>query len=176
MPTRSIVYVRNPAWKASTDPVRKAYVNEIKVSETGNQTAIQQQLQTNTAAASMECDYVPTGRRGPRAVAQMKQGLNHNFNLGSTYSTNPYIVFNTVSPNNGNALKKVAVRQALSYGINRAPPAHRQRRPDPGGAAHPRAAVWHQRGAGPAGRLQPVPVQPDQGQADAGQRRGTRTG
>ncbi len=44
--------MRNPAWKASTDPVRKAYVNEIKVSETGNEPAIQQQLQTNTAAAS----------------------------------------------------------------------------------------------------------------------------
>ena len=50
----------------------------------------------------------------------MKQGLNHNFNLGSTYSTNPYVVFNAVSPNNNGALSKVAVRQALSYGIDRA--------------------------------------------------------
>jgi peptide/nickel transport system substrate-binding protein len=39
--------------------------------------------------------------------------------LGATYSSNPYVVFNTVSPNNGSALGKVAVRQALSYGINR---------------------------------------------------------
>ena len=52
VPARSIVFVRNPAWKASTDPIRKAYVNEIKVTETGNEPAIQQQLQTNTAAAS----------------------------------------------------------------------------------------------------------------------------
>jgi peptide/nickel transport system substrate-binding protein len=120
-PARSITYVRNPAWKASTDPIRKAYVNEIKVSETGNQEAIQQQLQTNTAAASMEFDAFPPVGATPGLNQQMKQGLNHNFNLGSTYSTNPYIVFNTVSPNNGSALKKVAVRQALSYGINRAP-------------------------------------------------------
>ena len=49
----------------------------------------------------------------------MKSGLTHNFNLGPTYSTNPYLVFNEVSPNNNGALAKVAVRQALSYGINR---------------------------------------------------------
>ena len=100
MPTRSIVFVRNPAWKASTDPIRKAYVNEIKVSETGNEPAIQQQLQTNTAAASMEFDAFPPVGADPGLQAQMKQGLNHNFNLGSTYSTNPYLVFNAVSPNN----------------------------------------------------------------------------
>jgi peptide/nickel transport system substrate-binding protein len=120
VPTRSIVYVRNPAWKASTDPISKAYVNEIKVSETGNQESVQQQLQTNTASASMEFDAFPPIGAVPGLEAQMKQGLNHNFNLGSTYSSNPYIIFNAVSPNNNNALKKVAVRQALSYGIDRA--------------------------------------------------------
>ena len=40
-------------------------------------------------------------------------------NLGATYSTNPYLVYNTVSPNNSGALGKVAVRQALSYAIER---------------------------------------------------------
>ncbi|MGO9220918.1 MAG: ABC transporter substrate-binding protein [Streptosporangiaceae bacterium] len=121
VPTRSIVYVRNPAWKASTDPIRKAYVNEIKVSETGNEPAIQQQLQTDTAAASMEFDAFPPVGADPGLYAQMKAGSTHSFNLGSTYSTNPYLVFNAVSPNNNDALKKVQVRQALSYGIDRSP-------------------------------------------------------
>jgi peptide/nickel transport system substrate-binding protein len=121
VPTRSITYARNPAWQASSDPIRKAYVNAIKVTETGNEPAVQQQLQTNTAAASMEFDAFPPVGADPGLYQQMKQGLNHNFNLGPTYSTNPYIVFNEVSPNNSGALKKVAVRQALSYGINRAP-------------------------------------------------------
>jgi peptide/nickel transport system substrate-binding protein len=120
VPTRSIVFVRNPAWKASTDPIRKAYVNEIKVSETGNEPAIQQQLQTNTSSASMEFDAFPPVGADPGLQAQMKQGLNHNFNLGSTFSTNPYLVYNMVSPNNGGALGKTAVRQALSFGIDRA--------------------------------------------------------
>src|SRR6266566_2433104 len=62
-PKKSIHLVRNPQWQASTDPLRKAYVDAINVDETGNQ--------------------------------------------------------NTVSPNNGTALGKAVVRQALSYGIER---------------------------------------------------------
>ena len=118
-PTRTIVYVRNPAWKASTDPIHKAYVDKIVVSETGNQTSVQQQLQTNTAAASMEFDAFPPVGSLPGLVQQMQSGQTKNMNLGPTYSTNPYLVYNEASPNNNNALSKVAVRQALSYGINR---------------------------------------------------------
>ena len=36
-----------------------------------------------------------------------------------TASTNPYVVFNTVSPNNNKALTNVKVRQALEFAINR---------------------------------------------------------
>ena len=39
--------------------------------------------------------------------------------MGATYQTNPYLVFNTVSPNDDGALGKVAMRQALCYGIQR---------------------------------------------------------
>lgn len=118
-PARKIVYVRNPAWKASTDPIRKAYVDKIVVTETGNEPSIQQQLQTNTASAGMEFDAFPPIASVAGLVKQMQQGMNHNFNLGPTYSSNPYIVFNTKSANNNGALGKAAVRQALSYGINR---------------------------------------------------------
>jgi peptide/nickel transport system substrate-binding protein len=119
-PARQITFVRNPAWKASSDPLRKAYVNKIVVSETGNQASVQQQLQTNSANASMEFDAFPPNQSVAGLVKQMQSGLNHNFNLGTTESSNPYIVFNTVSPNNSKALANVKVRQALSYGISRA--------------------------------------------------------
>ncbi|MDX6394396.1 MAG: peptide/nickel transport system substrate-binding protein [Streptosporangiaceae bacterium] len=119
VPTRSIVFVRNPAWKASSDPIRKAYVDKIVVSETGNQPSVQQQLQTNTSAAGMEFDAFPPVAATAGLISQMNAGLNHNFNLGPTYSSNPYVVYNQVSPNNGGALAKVAVRQAINYGINR---------------------------------------------------------
>ena len=119
-PARTIVYVRNPVWKASTDPIRKAYVDKIVVTETGNQQTNQQELQTNTAAASMEFDSFPPIAAVPGLVSQMKAGANHNFSMGPQYSSNPQLWFNNVSPNNGGALSKVAVRQALSYGLNRA--------------------------------------------------------
>ncbi len=118
VPTKKIVYVRNPAWNASSDPIRKAYVDQINVTETGNQTTNQQILQTNSAAGSMEFDSFPPVAAEPGLVTQMQHG-SKNFSLGPTYSTNPYIVFNQVSPNNGGALAKVAVRQAISYAINR---------------------------------------------------------
>jgi peptide/nickel transport system substrate-binding protein len=118
-PARSMTLVRNPAWKASSDPIHKAYVDKVVISMTGNQTAIQQQLQTNTAAASMEFDSFPPVGATPGLVQQMKSGLTNNMNLGPSFQTNPYLVFNQVSPNNNDALSKVAVRQALSYGINR---------------------------------------------------------
>ena len=53
-PTKSIVFTRNPAWDASTDPVRKAYVDKIVVNETVSQDSVQQQLQTGTPTADME--------------------------------------------------------------------------------------------------------------------------
>jgi peptide/nickel transport system substrate-binding protein len=120
VPTKSITFARNPAWSASTDPIRKAYVDAVKINEVGDPTAIQQVLQTGTAAGGMEYDAFPPVASLPGLISQMKAGTTKNFNLGPAFSTNPYLVFNTVSPNNGGALGKVAVRQALSYAISRA--------------------------------------------------------
>jgi peptide/nickel transport system substrate-binding protein len=114
-PGKSIVFVRNPAWQASSDPVRKAYVNQINVSETGDQNAIQQQIETNTSQADMEWDsYVP-----PSDIPQLLAANDPRLSLESEYASNPYVIFNTQSPNNNGALGKVAVRQALEYALNR---------------------------------------------------------
>jgi peptide/nickel transport system substrate-binding protein len=117
-PKKSIKFVRNPVWQASNDPLRKAYVDAINVDETGNQTTIYEQMSTNSATLGMSFDALVPPADNPNLLNVIKSGA-HLANLGSTYSTNPYLVFNTVSPNNGSALGKVAVRQALSYGIER---------------------------------------------------------
>ena len=121
VPARSIEFVRNPAWRADSDPIRKAYVDRINVSETGSaletgsSPEIQQILQTNSATAGMEWDTnVPAG-----ALPGLVQHGSQNLGLGPTYSDNPYIVFNLASPNNRSATAKAAVRQAISFGINR---------------------------------------------------------
>jgi peptide/nickel transport system substrate-binding protein len=114
-PTKEIVFTRNNAWKADTDPIRKAYVDKVVVNETVSQDSIQQQLQTGTASADMEFDQAPPPSQLPALIAKK----DPNLSLGETASTNPYVVFNTVSPNNRGALGKVAVRQALEYALNR---------------------------------------------------------
>jgi len=114
-PAHEIDFARNSAWDPKTDNVRKAYVDKIIVNETGDQTAIQQQLQANTPGADMEWDTFPPVSQ----VSQLFNSKDPNFYLGPTFSTNPYVVFNTVSPNNGGALKNVAVRKALEEAISR---------------------------------------------------------
>jgi peptide/nickel transport system substrate-binding protein len=111
---KSLTYVRNPVWNASTDPIRKAYVNQIDVSETGNQAGIHQQILTNSSSADMVWDT----NAPPTAVP----GLLNDPRLSTQtdFSSNPFVIFNTASPNNGGALGKVAVRQALDYALNRA--------------------------------------------------------
>jgi peptide/nickel transport system substrate-binding protein len=118
VPKKSIKFTRNPVWKASTDPLRKAYVDAINVDETGNQTTIYQEITTNTPDLGMTWDSRPPPADVTDLVNQVKQ---HSSTVGlyPSYSSNPYLVFNTVSPNNSDALGKATVRQALSYAIDR---------------------------------------------------------
>jgi len=113
-PTKSIDFTRNPAWDASTDPVRKAYVDEIKVTEGEQQDVIQQQIiagQLNT-----DWDLDPSATQQNQLILQNSPLLN----VQSEIASNPYIIFNTQSPNNNGALKNKTVRQAISYAINQA--------------------------------------------------------
>ncbi len=115
-PAHEIKFDRNPAWDSKTDDVRKAYVDAIDISQTGNQDTIQQQLKANAPNADMEFDSFPP----VSAVPGLISSKDPNFVLGPQAASNPYIVFNTVSPNNNGAMGKVAVRQAISEAINRA--------------------------------------------------------
>jgi peptide/nickel transport system substrate-binding protein len=117
-PKQQITFARNPEWQASTDPLRHAYVDAIHVDETGNQTTIYQQMGTNSPSLGMTWDALPPPASQPGLESLIASGST-NVNLGTTYSSNPYIVFNTISPNNGGALGNASVRQALSYGIDR---------------------------------------------------------
>ncbi|GAB2568863.1 ABC transporter substrate-binding protein [Microlunatus antarcticus] len=115
-PTKTIDLKRNPAWTEASDPIRKAYVDQVKVTETGTQESIQQQLETATDSADMAFDTFPPATQVPGLVARK----DPNLNIGPGSSSNPYLVYNTVSASNNGALKDVAFRQALSTGINRA--------------------------------------------------------
>lgn len=113
--TKSINLSRNPAWDAASDPIRKAYVDKIVINETLTQDSVQQQLETGTASADMEFDSFTPASQIPGLLAKGDKNLN----IGPSSSSNPYVVYNTVSPNNNKALANLKVRQALSHAINR---------------------------------------------------------
>jgi peptide/nickel transport system substrate-binding protein len=114
-PNKSILFVRNPEWKQSVDPVRHAYVDQISVTETGNQQGIYQQILTNSPQADMQWDvHVPQS-----AIPGLVASKDPRFQLLTESASNPYLAFNTVDPNNNKALANPAVRQAISYAIDR---------------------------------------------------------
>jgi len=114
-PTKRMEFVRNDNWDAATDNVRKAYVDRIIIDETVAQESSQQQLQTGTPSADMTYGDFPP----PSVLSQLIAAKDPQLTLGPSASSNPYVVYNTVSPNNNGALGKVAVRQAISYATNR---------------------------------------------------------
>jgi peptide/nickel transport system substrate-binding protein len=111
---RSIQLDKNPAWTQASDPIRHQYVNAISVTEgQSSDQAVQQQLQAGTADLSWDLP-VPTAD-----IPALTAAKDPNFAVFPSASTNPYLVFNLISPNNGGALSKVAVRQALEYAVDK---------------------------------------------------------
>ncbi len=114
-PTKSIIFSRNPEWDASTDPIRKAYVDKVNIDETVTQESAQQQFETGTPNADLEFGTSPPASRVP----QLKATNDPKLFIGDTTSSNPFFGFNQVSKNENGAMGKLKVRQALQYAINR---------------------------------------------------------
>jgi len=112
-PNKEIDLDRNPAWDSSTDSLRAAYVDHIKLTEGLDQNAVQQQIAAGTADLSFD-QAVPTAD-----LAQLLQAKDPRLFIGPPGTFSPYLVFNLQSPNNGGALKNVKVRQAIEYAIDK---------------------------------------------------------
>jgi ABC-type transport system substrate-binding protein len=110
VPGSNITLVRNPVWKASSDPIRKAYVDKIVINEGETSEAVQQQIQTGTA--DMEWDIPPPTPDLPSLYG------NPDFTVDSSGEVT-YLIENLQSPNNAGSMKKVKVRQALQYAIDK---------------------------------------------------------
>jgi len=114
-PTKKITYVRNTAWDPATDAIRKGYVDKIIVTMTDLDPEVTlKQLQTDSQTADLAMTGV-TSSDVPPLLAKN----DPNINLQTEVASNPYLIFNTKSPNNSGALSKVQVRQAISYALNR---------------------------------------------------------
>ncbi|HEX9031098.1 MAG TPA: ABC transporter substrate-binding protein [Streptosporangiaceae bacterium] len=113
-PSRSIVMSRNPAWKQSTDPNRHQYVNQVTVTM-GVSDA---QTQFNDMKAG-QYDLPLDTSIVPSEIPTLVSTHDPKFRAWPGSNTFPYVVFNLRSPNSGGAMGKLAVRQAIEYGINK---------------------------------------------------------
>jgi len=104
---------RNPAWDSSTDNLRAAYVDHIKLMLGFDASASQQQIAAGTADMQFD-NAIPTAD-----LAQLLQAKDPRLVVGPPGEINPYMVFNFQSPNNGGAMAKLQVRQAIEYAIDK---------------------------------------------------------
>ncbi|HUZ51313.1 MAG TPA: ABC transporter substrate-binding protein [Streptosporangiaceae bacterium] len=114
VPSRSITMMKNPAWKKSTDPNRNQYVNQVQVTM-GVSDA---QTQFNDMKAGQYDLPLDTGIV-PSEIPTLESTHDPKFRAWPGSNTLPYMVFNLRSPNNGGAMGKLAVRQAIEYGVNK---------------------------------------------------------
>lgn len=113
-PKKSLIMTRNPAWKASSDPLRKAYVDKLQFTF-GQDSAdqAQQQIQAGTQDVVFDLPFPTT------QIPAMKKSNDPNFGIYHSGISNPYEVFNFKSPNEHKAVSNLKVRQAIEYAINK---------------------------------------------------------
>jgi peptide/nickel transport system substrate-binding protein len=111
---KSITFVRNPAWKQSTDSLRHDYPTSIV--ETLGVTSAQTQLADIQAGSQDLTSDTPVN---PSSVPGLAASKASNFNIWPWSDTFPYLIFNLRSPNVGGAMQNVNIRAAVEYGIDK---------------------------------------------------------
>jgi peptide/nickel transport system substrate-binding protein len=114
VPGKSLTMDRNPAWKQSTDPVRHDYVSKITL--TIGVTSATTQLADEKANTY---DLVQDTNFDPASIPAMVASKDPKFHIWPWSNTVPYLVFNLQSPDANGAMKKLLVRQAIAYGIDK---------------------------------------------------------
>jgi peptide/nickel transport system substrate-binding protein len=112
-PNESLTLVKNKAWKASSDPLEKGYVNQIQFTFGVTPQAAMQQLQSGDADLSYDIT-IPTASLETLSATDDPNLVS--FNAGAT----EFIWINTETSDNNGALKNIKVRQALEYAVNKA--------------------------------------------------------
>jgi len=112
-PDTSLQLVRNPAWKAESDPLRKAYVDEINLTFGMTVDAIMQQIQSGDGDMTYDTSIPPS-------ILQTLTAAGDDKLMAVSSGNTNFIFINTVSGNNNGALKDLRVRQALNYAVDKA--------------------------------------------------------
>lgn len=108
----------NPAWSQSSDTLRHDYVTstDIKLNMSGSGVPAEVQSDLTNGKADLALDTaVPVGNL-PVLTSPWNPQLGVFPQMGTS---DPFVTFNMLSPNNNGALGKVQVRQALEYAIDK---------------------------------------------------------
>jgi peptide/nickel transport system substrate-binding protein len=111
---KSITFVKNPAWKQSTDTIRHQYVDKMVVTINGSSA----ETQLSEIQAGSE-DMSNDENVNPASIPSLIAAHQPNFQIWPWSTTYPYLVFNLRSPNQGGAIDKLLVRQAMEYGLDK---------------------------------------------------------
>jgi ABC-type transport system substrate-binding protein len=113
VPNKQYVLERNRAWRPGSDPLRAQNVEKIRITlGQDSPETVQQQIERGTADLSWD-QPVPRSK-----ISSLRSNPNFKIMGGSTNT--PYLVFNTLSPNNDRALADRGVRRAILYAIDKA--------------------------------------------------------
>ncbi|GAA2089698.1 ABC transporter substrate-binding protein [Actinomadura alba] len=113
LPNKQYVLEKNQNWRQDADPLRAQNVQRIRITlGQDSPDSVQQQILRGTADLSWD-QPVPRSNL-PRLRS------NPNFKIMDGSTNTPYLVFNTLSPNNGRALADREVRRAILYAIDKA--------------------------------------------------------
>ena len=115
VPNKSIVLTRNPAWKQATDPLRHQYVTKVVVTLG---TSSDQTVLTDLQAGSQDL-FLADLNIPPQNIASLQASNDKRLRIWPSSNLNPYIILNLRSPNSGGAMKKLAVRQAIQFAVNK---------------------------------------------------------
>src|SRR5579871_288114 len=115
-PGKLIVLTRNPAWRQSTDPVRHQYVTKVVVTlGTSSDQTVLADLQAGSQDLFLADLGIPS-----ESIASLQAAHDQRLRIWPSSNLNPYIILNLRSPNDGGAMGKLAVRQAIEYGVDKA--------------------------------------------------------
>jgi peptide/nickel transport system substrate-binding protein len=106
---------RNPAWDPATDPLRKAYVDQIQIQGGQEDAAISQQIKAGTL--DMQWGDAVTASSEVPGLLNTK---DNRLVIAGAGTILPYLTFNYQTSNNNKALTNLKVRTALNYAVDKA--------------------------------------------------------
>jgi peptide/nickel transport system substrate-binding protein len=117
-PGKTEVLTRNTHWKQSTDPLRHQWVNSVVITMgQSNATTQVDELKATTNGQGSPEDLMMDTPFPPELISQERS--SPDFKVWPWSNTNPYVVFNTRSPDAGGAMGKLKVRQAAEFTVNK---------------------------------------------------------